>query len=734
MKLRILFGMGACLGLSVVSTQTAPLGTAFTYQGRLTAGTEEANGPYDLKFGLYDAASGGNQVGVWITNTAVPISNGLFVATLDFGGSAFSGEACWLEVGVRTNGSSSDFTTLAPRQNLTPTPYAVYALSAGAAATAGELDVDNSSALRLEPGLPGEPNIIGGPNNAIFATYGSTIGGGSGNTVQVRSDSSFLGGGQGNTIGSYSEFAFLGGGLMNAILGDSLQFHYYSSLVGGSGNTIDHASYSFLGGGARNLIGTNADFSCLMGGSNNTNAGQYSMVPGGLLNFAEGDYSLAAGRRAKALHRGAFVWADPTDADFASSATNQFLIRASSGVGIGKTNPATALDVNGTVTATAFSGNSLGTPGVGPLEIDVNTTCALRLESGAYGHPNVIGGASDNSISTYGSTIGGGYMNTIQTNAGLSFLGGGYDNSIQSYAGSSFLGGGSYNTVQSYAASSFLGGGAENTIQDNASCSFLGCGNVNTIQSWCYNCFLGGGYQNTIEGDGGYAFLGGGYANTICPNAKLSCLVGGLNNTNGGMYTAVPGGLQNYAKGDYSLAAGRRAKALHSGAFVWADSTDADIASSATDQFTARANGGFSFYTQTWGNSNIGAVLGPGQTAWASLSDRNLKKNQTSVDGGEILEKLARIPVESWNYLWEKDSATPHLGPMAQEFKAAFYPGRDDKSITTLEFDGVELAAIQGLNQKLEAQRAENAELRREIADLKQLVIQLTVRLNGGAK
>ena len=95
---------------------------------------------------------------------------------------------------------------------------------------------------------------------------------------------------------------------------------------------------------------------------------------------------------------------------------------------------------------------------------------------------------------------------------------------------------------------------------------------------------------------------------------------------------------------------------------------------------------------------------GPGDTAWSIISDRNAKNNFAPVDGEALLKKLAAMPVQSWNYKWESDTNTPHLGPMAQDFKAAFYPGRDDKSISTLEFDGVELAAIQGLNQKLEAQ------------------------------
>jgi hypothetical protein len=67
-----------------------------------------------------------------------------------------------------------------------------------------------------------------------------------------------------------------------------------------------------------------------------------------------------------------------------------------------------------------------------------------------------------------------------------------------------------------------------------------------------------------------------------------------------------------------------------------------------------------------------------------------------------VLEKLIAMPKQSWNYKWESDANTPRLVPMAQDFRAAFYPGRDDKSIGALEFKGVELAAIQGLSQNLE--------------------------------
>jgi hypothetical protein len=121
----------------------------------------------------------------------------------------------------------------------------------------------------------------------------------------------------------------------------------------------------------------------------------------------------------------------------------------------------------------------------------------------------------------------------------------------------------------------------------------------------------------------------------------------------------------------------------------------------------------------------VGASLAAGGTAWGVISDRNAKKNFQPLDGLEVLEKLSAIPVQHWNYKWEPDDAVPHIGPMAQDFKSAFYPGRDDKSITTLEFDGVELAAIQGLNQKLNEKDAEIQNLEKKLDELQAVIKQL---------
>src|SRR6266702_3050720 len=101
-------------------------GTAFTYQGRLVENGAAANGLYDLSFSAWVAASGPSQAGGTLSTNGVPVSNGLFTVTLDFGPGIFTGPDRWLEIGVRTNGTGV-FATLAPRQKLTATPYAITA-------------------------------------------------------------------------------------------------------------------------------------------------------------------------------------------------------------------------------------------------------------------------------------------------------------------------------------------------------------------------------------------------------------------------------------------------------------------------------------------------------------------------------------------------------------------------------------------------------------------------------
>jgi hypothetical protein len=105
------------------------VGTAITYQGRLSDGGVAANGSYDLRFILYDALNGGAQVGTIVSVENVGVTDGFFTTTLDFGAGVFSGDARYVEVGVRPGASIGNYTILSPRQPVTPAPYALFALN-----------------------------------------------------------------------------------------------------------------------------------------------------------------------------------------------------------------------------------------------------------------------------------------------------------------------------------------------------------------------------------------------------------------------------------------------------------------------------------------------------------------------------------------------------------------------------------------------------------------------------
>jgi hypothetical protein len=97
-----------------------------------------------------------------------------------------------------------------------------------------------------------------------------------------------------------------------------------------------------------------------------------------------------------------------------------------------------------------------------------------------------------------------------------------------------------------------------------------------------------------------------------------------------------------------------------------------------------------------------------------------LKEKFTSINSREVLERVASLPISSWDF--KTAANTRHIGPMAQDFYAAFNVGTDDKHIATVDEGGVALAAIQGLNEKLNAKDAEIKALEERLADLEQLV------------
>lgn len=109
-------------------------------------------------------------------------------------------------------------------------------------------------------------------------------------------------------------------------------------------------------------------------------------------------------------------------------------------------------------------------------------------------------------------------------------------------------------------------------------------------------------------------------------------------------------------------------------------------------------------------------------------SDRNLKEDFTTIDAEEVLSKVIDMPITTWRFKSE-GAEVKHIGPMAQDFMSTFGYGSSDKHIASTDADGVALAAIQGLNRKLEAKQAEIDRLEAELAKQAERFASLDQRL-----
>jgi len=181
----------------------------------------------------------------------------------------------------------------------------------------------------------------------------------------------------------------------------------------------------------------------------------------------------------------------------------------------------------------------------------------------------------------------------------------------------------------------------------------------------------------------------------------------------------VPGGNGNTAAGELSLAGGYHADAAHNGSFVWSDYSSGSIVlkDTAVNQFLARASGGVYLYSNE--AMTTGVKLAAGSGTWASLSDRNAKTDIVPVDDDSILARVAALPIARWRY--RSEAGVRHVGPMAQDFYAVFGVGEDDRHITSIDEDGVALAAIKAL-------RRQNLALETKLAKLEAKVDALTSR------
>ncbi len=171
-----------CL-LILDSARAEAVGTQFTYQGRLQDAGQPANGLFDLRFQLHDVPNGnGAYTSGELTLEDVPVEDGVFSVVLDFGAMAFAGDARWLSIQVRDGDSNGAFDLLSPRQALTATPYALYALEGnpGPQGPAGQSGVVSTYTFagtinNIQAGGGGAPWVFAGPTTTVTVADGQRI-------------------------------------------------------------------------------------------------------------------------------------------------------------------------------------------------------------------------------------------------------------------------------------------------------------------------------------------------------------------------------------------------------------------------------------------------------------------------------------------------------------------------------------------------------------------------------
>ncbi|GMU44618.1 MAG: hypothetical protein AMXMBFR25_26040 [Lysobacterales bacterium] len=417
----------------------------------------------------------------------------------------------------------------------------------------------------------------------------------------------------------------------------------------------------------------------------------------------------------------------------------------------------------------------------GGLPITANViggSLANSVAAGVRGATIAGGGAPLNSDPTYPNeapnsvnenygTVGGGYGNEAGQ---LATVGGGYVNTAYQF---STIGGGDHNVTTG--TDGTVAGGTGNVAGAEATVA----GGKNNAAG--PHGAIGGGVGNKTFGSATHATVGGGFNNAAV--GYYSTVSGGKDNCAGGAYSWAGGfaakvrsfsdtglaGCSGYSTGGVSQ---------DSGTFVWADSQGSAFVSTGQNQFLVRANGGAMFNTNALvgvnddlviaarpgasggdadadlrlvsrngrsvvayandvngtlhitpanltsgsdrlifgGGSGGAATLSNGGT-WTNASSRTFKEGFAAIDPLEVLDRVLALGISRWSYIGSGEGE--HVGPMAEDFHAAFGLGNNEQRIATVDADGVALAAIQGLNAKLEA---ENAALREEMAALRALV------------
>jgi hypothetical protein len=414
---------GEGTGGSLAWAQT-PAGTAFSYQGRLTDGGAPASGVYDLRFTLFDAATGNGTIGTPVDLEDVSVTSGLFTVMLDFGSAAFAGDARWLEISIRPGVSTDAFTPLASRQMLTPSPHAIFSQRSLHSATSDSSVASQSSVTSQSSDATPWTGITGKPagfaddvdDDTLTTLSCSTAG-----HVAKWTGSAWSCAADADATGLDWKLAGNAGTGGLAVLG-TLDNQPFALQVNGNPalRFVPDVTPRIVGGHVSN--NANAVGATIAGGGAvslpNVTTGPYATISGGLDNEAGNEAVVAGGR------------------DNIASGTN-------TAIAGGAQNRATS--------SHATVGGGFGNTASGVLSV-------IGGGSGnvAGGDSVVIGGGEFNEARGFYATVGGGRTN--HTNGAYPTIGGGINNQATGFAatvpgGNGNVAGGAYSFAAGFGAS-----------------------------------------------------------------------------------------------------------------------------------------------------------------------------------------------------------------------------------------------------------------------------------------
>jgi hypothetical protein len=221
---------------------------------------------------------------------------------------------------------------------------------------------------------------------------------------------------------------------------------------------------------------------------------------------------------------------------------------------------------------------------------------------------------------------------------------------------------------------------------------------------------VAGGSYHQVSGN--YSAVLGGFSHVV--SGDFGAVLAGHTNKATAHYAVVLGGQDNNANAPYSFVMGYNGITTSNatGSFVFSDSSTGQFGSGQPNEFLVGATGGIGLYTSKVYAS--GCKIAPGGGQWNCFSSRDGKADVAAIDPVDVLDRVVALPISTWRYRGE-DGRIRHLGPMAQDFHAAFGLGEDNASIGVLDGSGVALAAIQGLHAQLRERDAAIAALRAQV-------------------